>query len=154
MITAQQFSDEYTAGYKKTFLWLLSKRVQYDIAEEINSWAWAKAWEKQDQYRGDSAFHTWVNQIAWNRHVNLLRTQLRRGTKFEPLTKYTKVYKEHFDQAIEAKERMALLTVSDQEAIKAQADGLQVHEIAARCHITVAAIKSRLMRAKALAKAA
>ena len=47
-------------------------------AEELTQDAFVRAWEKLDQFRGDSAFGTWLHRLAVNVVLNDRQTELRR----------------------------------------------------------------------------
>jgi RNA polymerase sigma-70 factor (ECF subfamily) len=47
-------------------------------AEELTQDAFVRAWEKLDQFRGDSAFGTWLHRLAVNVVLNERQTENRR----------------------------------------------------------------------------
>src|ERR1017187_1066118 len=47
-------------------------------AEELTQDAFVRAWEKLDQFRGDSAFGTWLHRLAVNVVLNDRQTENRR----------------------------------------------------------------------------
>ena len=47
-------------------------------AEELTQDAFVRAWEKLDQFRGDSAFGTWLHRLAVNVVLNDRQTESRR----------------------------------------------------------------------------
>lgn len=67
------FEAAFADGMRQTERFLLSKRCAPDEAEELAQFAWAKAWEKRESFRGDSDLVTWVIAIA----LNLLRMKRR-----------------------------------------------------------------------------
>ena len=58
----------------------LCKRMVGDRshAEELTQDAFVRAWEKLDQFRGDSAFGTWLHRLAVNVVLNDRQTERRR----------------------------------------------------------------------------
>jgi hypothetical protein len=73
MISEDEFSREYREGFLITFKYLLRMGVRRDLAEDLTQEAWARAWEKQDQWRGESKFSYWVLTIAKNYLGMLMR---------------------------------------------------------------------------------
>ena len=50
-------------------------------AEELTQDAFVRAWEKLDQFRGDSAFGTWLHRLAVNVVLNDRQTENRRHAR-------------------------------------------------------------------------
>jgi RNA polymerase sigma factor (sigma-70 family) len=64
MITAEFFSDQYREYAPRTFKFF-RRRFRFGLmAEDLNQETWTRAWARREQYRGDSAFYTWVVSIA------------------------------------------------------------------------------------------
>lgn len=68
------FEAAYVAGSVKTIRFLVSKGCSLETAEDFSQQAWLKAWEKREQFRGDSNVVTWVGTIA----LNILRSEWRK----------------------------------------------------------------------------
>lgn len=152
MITGEQFSTEYVVGWKKTFRGLLSKRVQYDKAQDITQWAWTRAWEKREQYRGDCLFLTWVNCMAWRKAIMELRHETSVPMQAIPLHI---AYRDNLDVYVELQERLRGLRNSDVALLKARhIDNAPVVDMTRDCNMSVSGLKSRLMRARAKAAGA
>jgi DNA-directed RNA polymerase specialized sigma24 family protein len=73
MISEDEFSREYREGFLITFKYLLRMGAEHDLAEDLAQEAWARAWEKQCQWRGESKFSYWVLTIAKNYLGMLMR---------------------------------------------------------------------------------
>ncbi len=84
MITA----DEFTAAYESNFSRvanIIGRRIGNDLdLEEITQAAWARAWERREQFSGRSAFATWVCVIALNEARSILRCARRRHERQIP----------------------------------------------------------------------
>ena len=52
-------------------------------AEELTQDAFVRAWEKLDQFRGDSAFGTWLHRLAVNVVLNDRQTENRRRGRLD-----------------------------------------------------------------------
>jgi RNA polymerase sigma-70 factor (ECF subfamily) len=52
-------------------------------AEELTQDAFVRAWEKLDQFRGDSAFSTWLHRLAVNVVLNDRQTEKRRRDRHD-----------------------------------------------------------------------
>lgn len=48
------------------------------LAEDVSQDAWVRAFQKLDQFRGDSSFGTWMHRLAVNSALNCLRRRSRR----------------------------------------------------------------------------
>lgn len=66
MVTETAFAESYSAGYKFVLRFLLRKGASPDLASDVCQSAWARAWEKREQFNGDAKFSSWVCAIAWN----------------------------------------------------------------------------------------
>ncbi len=64
-MTDAAFSAEYAAGFAPMLRYARQSRLS--DPENMAQWAWARAWEKREQFRGDSSFRTWVYSILLNR---------------------------------------------------------------------------------------
>lgn len=77
MLSPQEFSDAYEACYSRTIMFLRSRGVFPDVAEEVAQAAWARGWERRSQLKSECALLPWVNSIA----LNVLRGCLRQQSK-------------------------------------------------------------------------
>lgn len=69
MISAEEFSQEYTNGYAITLRTIRARtNATSDFAAEIAQAAWVRAWERRAQFDGlnNCKFATWVFTIAFN----------------------------------------------------------------------------------------
>lgn len=66
MFTAEEYAESYTNNFEFTKRYLLKQGCNADLAEEVAQHAWARAWEKKDQFKGTARIDTWVATIARN----------------------------------------------------------------------------------------
>jgi RNA polymerase sigma-70 factor (ECF subfamily) len=52
-----------------------------DEALDLSQEAWVKAWQRLEQFQGDSSFPTWITRIVINLCLDQLRRQKRRRTE-------------------------------------------------------------------------
>lgn len=77
MLTPQEFSEAYERFYIRTVIFIQSRGVGHDVAEEVAQSAWVRGWERQSQLRSASAVLPWVNSIALNALRSYFRKQAR-----------------------------------------------------------------------------
>lgn len=56
-----------------------------DLAAEFTQEAFARAWERLDQFAGGSSFYTWLYRLARNRALDLLARKRPQAADLEPL---------------------------------------------------------------------
>ena len=71
-LSKEQFAEAYTNSLQFTFNYL-KKLGAGSESEEWAQAAWARAWEKREQFRGDAEFSTWVMVIARNLYLGQFR---------------------------------------------------------------------------------
>lgn len=62
----QAFGRLVTAYQQKLYGFLLSYTAREDVADELTQETFIKAWQSIGRFRGESAFQTWLFQIAVN----------------------------------------------------------------------------------------
>jgi len=67
-MTREEYGLVYHSDFPKTVRFLLSQGAVVQVAEEVAQAAWARGWERREQFKGDSNIVTWVNAIARNRY--------------------------------------------------------------------------------------
>ena len=88
-MTEELFAQNYEKHYNGTLRFLSAKGASKELAEDTCQAAWARAWEKREQFQGTSSFHSWVNTIAWNHYLSYLRKR--------PIEQFP----EHFDAPVD-----------------------------------------------------
>ncbi|MCL5098266.1 MAG: sigma-70 family RNA polymerase sigma factor [Candidatus Omnitrophica bacterium] len=63
--------------YARAFTMLHSEDEAVDLSQE----AWVKAWQRLNQFQGDSSFVTWITRIVINLCLDQLRKQKRQRTE-------------------------------------------------------------------------
>jgi RNA polymerase sigma-70 factor (ECF subfamily) len=59
--------------YARAFSMMRNEETAIDLSQE----AWVKAWQKLDQFQGDSSFTTWLTRITINLCLDQIRKQKR-----------------------------------------------------------------------------
>ena len=62
--------------YARAYSVVRSEEEAIDLSQE----AWVKAWQRLDQFHGDSSFSTWITRIAINLSLDHLRRRKRHPT--------------------------------------------------------------------------
>ena len=63
--------------YARAFSMLRNEDEAVDLSQE----AWVKAWQRLNQFQGDSSFVTWITRIVINLCLDQLRRQKRQRTE-------------------------------------------------------------------------
>ncbi|MGH9066408.1 MAG: RNA polymerase sigma factor [Acidimicrobiales bacterium] len=141
------------ATQDRTFRLCLRMLGNRDDAEDATQDALVQAWSSLDRYRGQSSFSTWLYRISVNRCLDRLRA--RRPT--EPLDDdLPSVPVTGPDRVAEGRAQLAALESAvraltpEQRAafVLREVEGASYSEIAEVLGISVAAVKSRLNRAR------
>lgn len=157
---AQAFETLMEAYEKKIYCLCLRMMGNPHDGEDAAQEAMLKIWQKLDQYRGESAFSTWVYRVAASSCMDAIR---KRGRQTQPSLEDMK--EQGFDPAdsadtpeesIEKKERRediqrAISSVPEQMRsvfILRDVHGLSVEETASALQIATGTVKSRLARAR------
>ena len=62
---------------------LARRMLSYEEADEVTQDVFVRAWEKLGQFRGDSAFGTWLHRLAVNVVLNDRQTERRRRERHD-----------------------------------------------------------------------
>ncbi len=124
-------------------------------AAEFTQEAFARAWERLDQFAGDSAFYTWLYRLARNRAIDLLAKRRPRAMALEhtsgtssDATPSQATARAELVAAVQA--ALQRLPVEMREIILLRDfDQLDYEAIAEALGIAVGTVKSRLSRARA-----
>lgn len=63
--------------YARAYSMMRNEEEAIDLSQE----AWVKAWQRLEQFQGDSSFPTWITRIVINLCLDQLRRQKRRRTE-------------------------------------------------------------------------
>lgn len=124
-------------------------------AAEFTQEAFARAWERLDQFAGDSAFYTWLYRLARNRAIDLLAKRRPRAMALDhtsgissDATPSQATMRAELVAAVQA--ALQRLPVEMREIILLRDfDQLDYEAIADALGIAVGTVKSRLSRARA-----
>lgn len=124
-------------------------------AAEFTQEAFARAWERLDQFAGESSFYTWLYRLARNRAIDLLAKRRPRAMALEhtsgtssEATPSQATARAELVAAVQA--ALQRLPVDMREIILLRDfDQLDYEAIAAALGIAVGTVKSRLSRARA-----
>lgn len=77
------FERLYRANANRVFSICARMVSDRQRAEELTQDVFVRAWEKLGQFRGDSAFTTWLHRLAVNVVLNARKAEGRRASRFE-----------------------------------------------------------------------
>jgi RNA polymerase sigma-70 factor, ECF subfamily len=128
--------------------------------EELTQDVFVRTWEKLPQFRGESAFSTWLHRLAVNVVLNARKSDSKRDSR----TDETEDGEERWDEVAKAPmhiERMDLKQAIDRLPAGARKvfvlhdiEGYKHEEIAELCGITSGGSKAQLHRARLLLREA
>lgn len=129
-------------------------------AEELTQDVFVRTWEKLPQFRGESAFSTWLHRLAVNVVLNARQSEGRQASR----TDENDVGDERWDEMARAPlhiERMDLTDAISKLPAGARrvfvlhdVEGFKHEEIAEMCGITAGGSKAQLHRARLLLREA
>lgn len=104
-MTEAEFAQHYRERYHITVFTLLRWTKDREISEELAQDSWARAWDKRDQWRGESQFYSWVLAIARNTLIRKRRrertfVEVTSGTLVTHDTPYHRVLLEQVEQKV------------------------------------------------------
>ncbi|MFT5781085.1 MAG: RNA polymerase sigma-70 factor (ECF subfamily) [Pseudomonas sp.] len=172
----QQLVERVQRGDKRAFD-LLVLKYQHKIlglvvrfvrdpheAQDVAQEAFIKAYRALANFRGDSAFYTWLYRIAINTAKNYLVSRGRRPPESDVSAEDAEFYEgDHALKDIESPERLLLRDEVEATVHRAIAqlpedlrtalslrefDGLSYEDIAAVMHCPVGTVRSRIFRAR------
>src|SRR3954447_3543206 len=77
------FERLYRANVDRVFSVCVRMVSDRGLAEELTQDVFVRAWEKLDQFRGESAFSTWLHRLAVNVVLNARKSEGRRRSRFD-----------------------------------------------------------------------
>ncbi len=130
------------------------------MGEELTQDVFVRAWEKLPQFRGESAFSTWLHRLAVNVVLNARKTEGRNAARTDdgdvaderrPETARAPMYGERMDLA----EAISKLPPGARKIfVLHDVEGYRHEEIAEMCGITSGGSKAQLHRARLLLRGA
>ena len=130
-------------------------------AEELTQDVFVRVWEKLGQFRGESAFGTWLHRLAVNLVLNDRKTEKRRMAKFDDVEDLNEVAAGDAGQgetrgfAIDLEGAIRLLPPGARKVfVLHDVEGYTHEEIAGMLGITSGGTKAQLHRARLLMRQA
>jgi len=130
------------------------------IGEELTQDVFVRTWEKLPQFRGESAFSTWLHRLAVNVVLNARKTEGKHASR----TDETDVDDERWDEGARAPMHIERMDLTDAIAklpagarrifVLHDVEGYKHEEIAEICGITSGGSKAQLHRARLLLREA
>jgi RNA polymerase sigma-70 factor, ECF subfamily len=128
--------------------------------EELTQDVFVRTWEKLPQFRGESAFSTWLHRLAVNVVLNARKTEGKQASR----TDETDVGDERWDEGARAPMYIERMDLADAIAklpagarkvfVLHDVEGFKHEEIAEMCGITSGGSKAQLHRARLLLREA
>jgi RNA polymerase sigma-70 factor (ECF subfamily) len=143
-ITREQYAEAYSNGYEKTTRFLVSRAVDFEIAEETSQAAWARGWEHRHKLRNPAMVLSWVNTIA----LNLFRNWYRRREAAHLIPEIS-VPPQTSPQAIDVQRALSKCAPADREMLeKHYVAGYTSAELGHEMGCTPVAVRVRVLRAR------
>ncbi|WP_447078326.1 RNA polymerase sigma factor [Shewanella algae] len=80
------FAELYRLHHGRVYALCLRLAGQVPLAEEMTQDCFIRAWEKLDQFRGESKFSTWLHSLSVNQALSSLKKQRSFWARFLPVT--------------------------------------------------------------------
>jgi RNA polymerase sigma-70 factor (ECF subfamily) len=151
------FEALYRAYAGRVYAVCLRLAAHTGLAEELTQDTFVNAWKTLGEFRGDSAFSSWLHRIAVNAALFRSRTDRRRTLRIVSTD-------EQPDPAVEGTELSALTAIDLEQALRAlplqaravfvlhEIEGYQHEEIGEMMNIAPGTSKAQLHRARARLK--
>ncbi len=147
-MTRDEFGAAYQRHFRKTIVFLMSRGLSADAAQETAQAAWTRGWERLAQLRDPSTLSIWMNRLALNLH----RSVLRREPEYGELTRDV-MAPELNVAAIDAQTILARCKARDRRMLRDfYLKGLRLAEIAERNGWRENSARVRLFRARRTAR--
>ncbi|WP_052074658.1 RNA polymerase sigma factor [Shewanella mangrovi] len=80
----QAFEQLYKQHHQRVYALCFRIAGQVPLAEEMTQDCFIRAWEKLEQFRGDSKFSTWLHSLSVNQALTTLKKQRSFWARFLP----------------------------------------------------------------------
>jgi RNA polymerase sigma factor (sigma-70 family) len=143
-MTREEYGAAYQKGYGMTVRFLISRGLVWDTAQETAQAAWARGWERREQFRDPKMVLTWTNSIALNIHRSYLRREpIRCALPEIPTPPKINL------AVIDVKRILQYCRKKDRIVLEGHyLEGFKVREIANEHGWTETAVRIRLLRAR------
>ena len=158
----EAFEQLFLTYKEKVYNSILGKSRSEDVATEVTQLAFIKAWNKINQFKGNSSFYTWVYRIAHNLFIDGYRKKIRKSEvaldaatweqageedKITGQTGYTSLNtKQTLDQINQAID--SLSENHKKVLILYEIENLNYREIAKKLNCSIGTVMSRLFYAR------
>lgn len=154
------FARLHSRYYRRAHRLAWAMTGQREAAEELTQEIFLRAWQKVEQFRGDSSFSTWFYRLAARcclnyrgRQAAQLHEALDSIEQMDQPDAMKQIEAQVRQQEIQSEVQSALLSLKPEwrlVVILKDLDGLSYEEIAARLDCSTGTVASRLNRARAL----
>ncbi|MEW6209574.1 MAG: sigma-70 family RNA polymerase sigma factor [Acidobacteriota bacterium] len=154
------FARIYRRYYSRAFRLAYAMTGQKEAAEDLAQEMFIRAWQKINQFRGESSFSTWFYRLAVNCSINYRKRDRRQtfedGEKIESLPQAEatgQMEAKILRRQIQTEVRRAVLSLKPELrviVVLKDIEGLNYQEIAERVNCSEGTIASRLNRARKL----
>ena len=149
MLTLKEFDQAYQEVTPRVRAFLYHNGVPAQELDDVVQQAWYLVWKRRAQYRGECSLSTWLFKIAWNvwrmrarRHDSVVSSEIVDSVELPSVVIH-----------IEAEEVLSGIRPSDRLVLtRFYSEGWTMEELSAELHLPVAAIKTRVFRARAYAR--
>lgn len=144
----------YDAHVDRVYRLILRMSGRPELAQEWTQDTFLRAFERLEQFRGDSALSSWLRAIAVSVTLNGLRTHQRREAFAAPLEEATTVASrstEHGDPDLKARLKAAIAALPDgtrRVFLMHDVEGFTHEEISEALGCAIGTSKSQLSRAR------
>lgn len=143
----------YQANVGKIYALCMRLCGQKELAEDMTQESFIRAWQKIDQFHGDSAFGSWLYRLSSNVAIGYLRQQ----SKWKLVEYLPALHEDHYETGSDHSMDIdrALMSLPDQArsvVILHEYLGYQHDEISNLTGIAIGTSKSHLHRARKLLK--
>ncbi len=149
------FEGLYRMHVGRTYALALRMVGDPSEAEEVTQDIWVRAWERLGSFRGESAFTTWLHQLAVNRILDHLRSRKRHEGRShsldEPGALARNTPPDRAEDRLELERAVADLPEGARTVfVLHEVEGMKCREVAELQGIAVGTVKAQLHRARRL----
>ena len=153
------FERLYRANVNRVYSLCTRMAGDRTLAEELTQDVFVRAWEKLDQFRGDSLFSTWLHRLAVNVVLNARKGEGRRRSRMEDgedtLDTVAQTRAAPYGLRMDLEQAIAGLPPGARKVfVLHDVQGYKHEEIAGMLGVTVGGSKAQLHRARMLLRGA
>ena len=153
------FERLYRANSGRVFAICVRMAGDRTAAEELTQDVFVRAWQKLDQFRGESSFSTWLHRLAVNVVLNARKQQGRHRSRHDEMDEETSDFAQPGlsvpGMRLDLEQAIAALPAGARKVfVLHDVEGYTHEEIAGMTGVTTGATKSQLHRARMLLREA